>query len=112
MAAGYVNLQIEAGSTFSVEIELDNADGTPTNLTGYTGSCKMRKSYYSNFDVYDLTVTILTPETDGKFRLSASSTTTATFKPGRYVYDVEITSGGEVKRVIEGIIVVKPNATR
>ena len=112
MPAGYANLRIEAGSTFSIDMELNNIDGTPLNLTGYTGECKIRKSYYSNFGVYSLTVTILSPQTDGKLRISASSSETAAIKPGRYVYDVEIVSGSSVTRVVEGIAEVTPNATR
>jgi hypothetical protein len=112
MAAGYITLKIEAGATFNVELELDNADGSNLNLTGYTGASKMRKSYYSDFNIYPLTVSIVQPPTEGKIILSATASETSTFKPGRYVYDVEITSGSSVTRVIEGIIEVTPNATR
>lgn len=112
MPAGYTNIKIESGATFSIEMELNNADGSNLNLTGYTGACKIRSSYYSNFNVYSLTVSVVSPATDGKIILSASSTETAAFKPGRYVYDVEITSGSSVVRVLEGIAEVKPNATR
>lgn len=112
MPAGYTNISIEAGADFSITLELNNSDGSNKDLTGYTGACKIRKSYYSNFNVYSLTVTIDSPPTDGKITLSATSTFTATIKPGRYVFDVEITSGSSVTRVIEGIAIVKPNATK
>ena len=112
MPAGYVNIKIESGATFSINMDLNNADGSNLNLTGYTGACKIRSSYYSNFNVYSLTVSVVSPATDGKIILSATSTETATFKPGRYVYDVEITSGSSVIRVLEGIAEVKPNAPR
>lgn len=112
MPAGYTNLKIESGATFSITIELDNADGTNLNLTGFTGACKIRKSYYSNFNVYNLTVTIDSPPTDGKITISATATQTATFKPGRYVYDVELINGSEITRVLEGIAEVRPNATK
>lgn len=112
MPAGYTKITIESGATFSVDIELNNADGSNLDLTGYTGACKIRKSYYSNFNVYPLTVTVVNPPTDGKIILSATSSETSSFKPGRYVYDVEITSGSSVIRVLEGIAEVMPNATR
>lgn len=112
MSAGYTNLKIESGATFSTSIELNNPDGTNLDLTGYTASCKIRKSYYSNFNVYSLTVNIDAPATDGKITLSATATQTAGFKPGRYVYDLEITTGSVVTRVLEGIAEVKPNATK
>jgi hypothetical protein len=112
MPAGYTNLKIESGATFSITVELTNSDGTPTNLTGQTGACKIRKSYYSDFNVYSLTVTIDAPATDGKITISATATQTATYKPGRYVYDVEITNGSTITRVLEGIVEVRPNATK
>jgi hypothetical protein len=34
-------------------------------------------------------------------------------EPGRYLYDVEITSSeGEVSRVVEGVVTVTPGITR
>ena len=41
-----------------------------------------------------------------------SITSTATYNPGRYVYDEEMTSGATILRVLEGIIEVSPNATK
>jgi hypothetical protein len=112
MPAGYVNIKIESGASFSIDMELNNADGSNLDLTGYTGACKIRKSYYSNFNVYSLTVVVANPPTDGKIIISSTASETATFKPGRYVYDVEISSGSSVTRVVEGIAEVTPNATR
>jgi hypothetical protein len=111
MVSGYTNLIIESGSTFSQELTLTNPDGTSINLTGYSAASKMRKSYWSNFNVYDLTVTISSPS-EGKLILSATPTQTSSIKPGRYVYDVEISIADNVWRVVEGIIEVRPNATR
>lgn len=111
MPAGYVNLQIEIGATFNQELELSTND-VPMDLTGFVGSCKMRKSYYSNFNVYPLTVTINNPPTDGKITISATAAETATFKAGRYVYDVKISAGAVADKVIYGIVEVVPIATR
>ena len=42
-----------------------------------------------------------------------TSTTTATIKPGRYVYDVVVSdSAGEVTRVVEGSVLVRQGVTR
>jgi hypothetical protein len=42
-----------------------------------------------------------------------NSANTANVSPGRYVYDVLITSGSSVKtRIIEGIVTVLPSVTR
>jgi hypothetical protein len=112
MSAGYVNLIIESGATFSTTMNIDDDTGANFNLTGYTAACKIRKSYYSDFNVYTLTVSIDSPATDGNITISATANQTATFKPGRYVYDVELTSVSSVTRILEGIVEVRPNATR
>jgi|APGre2960657423_1045063.scaffolds.fasta_scaffold197925_2 hypothetical protein len=112
MPAKYTNLKIESGATFSTTISLKNADKTALNLTGYTGTCKMRRSYYSDSYVFSLTVSVGSPATDGSITISSTATNTATYKPGRYVYDVEMTSGATILRVLEGIIEVSPNATK
>lgn len=112
MPAGYINLLIEGGSTFSTIIALTNSDGTPMDLSGMIGSAKMRKSYYWAGNVYPLTVIIDAPSTAGRIILSASASETSTFSPGRYYYDLEIENGGIVTRVIEGIVEVRPNATK
>lgn len=104
------NLVIDQGSTFSATIDLTDATGAVFNLTNYTVAAQMRKNYTSstatNF------VTSQTGET-GKINLSLIQSTTAALEPGRYLYDVEITSsGGVITRVVEGIVTVTPGITR
>lgn len=49
----------------------------------------------------------------GKITMAINSANTANITPGRYVYDVLITSGSSVKtRIIEGIVTVLPSVTR
>ena len=40
------------------------------------------------------------------------STQTGTLEEGRYVYDVEVTSGATVTRVIEGLVTISPQVTK
>jgi len=112
MPAGYINLTIEQGATFLNEVQLTNPDATFMDLTGLTGSAKIRKSYYWNENVYSLTVTIISPPTDGKFSISATSADTSAMSPGRYFFDLEITGDGTVTRILDGICEVRPNATK
>ena len=67
------------------------------------------------------TLTTLTTEngrialggTAGTVTLTISATDTAQFTPGKYVYDLELVSGGGVvSRIIEGNFVVKAEVTR
>lgn len=105
------NIFIDQGSKFSVPVDLTNADGSPTNLTGYTFRAQIRKSYYS------LTAVDFTAEADeplsGQIVLSLTSAQSRALKPGRYVYDVEmIDAEEEGTRVVEGILTVNPAVSR
>ena len=105
------NLFIDQGATYATKLVLNDANGAPVDLTGYSASSQIRKHYTSSNSV-SFTVTMPTPEAGGVV-LSMSANTTANLVAGRYVYDVELTdTAGRISRIIEGIITVSPNVTR
>jgi len=111
MAAGYQELFLEQGTDFSTSITLDDVNGDPYNLTGFTAKSQMRKSYYSTNATAQFTITISTP-TSGVLNMSLPSANTANIAAGRYVYDVAIKdSTNAVTRVLEGIVNVLPRVT-
>lgn len=104
------NLVVDQGSTFSAVIDLVDANGLVFNLTGYSVAAQMRKNYTSSTAV---TFTTSHDGVGGQITLSLPANTTSTIEPGRYLYDVEIsTSGGVITRVVEGIVTVTPGMTR
>lgn len=112
--AAVANLIIDQGATFSSDITVKDANGNAFNLTGYTAEAKMAKGYASTRTRTTMTATIASDPTTGVVALSLTpAETTALDAPERYLYDVEITqtSSGDVTRVIEGIITVRPNVT-
>jgi hypothetical protein len=113
MAAVYVNnLVINAGSNFSQTFTLESSDtSSPLNLTGYTVESQMRK-YSGSSTAINFTSSIILPETLGKILISLTATQTTSLKPGRYVYDVLITTGSTKTRVIEGMVLVRDGVTR
>jgi hypothetical protein len=111
MSAGYQNLYLEAGTTFSTTITLDDVYLNTYNLVGFTASSQMRKSYYSA----NASAVFLTTISGGagQITLKLNANTTANLVPGRYVYDTLITSpSNEVTRILEGTIDVSPGVTR
>jgi hypothetical protein len=108
----YTVLNLESGATFLNTINVLNDSNVALNLTGYTASSQMRKSYYSDIDSYTITAAVKTPPTSGVVEISLTPTQTSLITPGRYVFDVEISNGTNTIRILEGIIVVSPNATR
>jgi hypothetical protein len=104
------NLYIDQGADFSAEIGIYDDFNFPWDLTDYTGSAKIKKSYYSSNSVeFAVTVNANTATVS----LSLPYNITSTMEQGRYLYDVVITSGTGVKtRVIEGIVTINPGVTK
>lgn len=104
------HLVIDQGTDFTANIELEDNSGSTYDLTGYTVAAQMRKNYTSSSAV---TFSTTTNGSGGTVFLSLTNTQTSAIEPGRYLYDVEITSAGGTKtRVVEGIVTVTPNMTR
>lgn len=111
MATVY-NLAIDQGTTYNLTLTVNDETGSARNISGFSARGQLRRSYYSTSNV-QFTATIDNPS-DGEIDISLTSAETANLKPGRYVYDVELTSnaGVTVERVLEGIATVYPEVTK
>jgi len=110
MAAGYINLYIEQGSTYSTTITLDDVNGSTYNLVNYTANSQIRKSYYQTNATAFFTTSI--NSNTGTITLGLDAATSANIVSGRYVYDTIIRSGSSVIRILEGIAEVSPSVSR
>jgi hypothetical protein len=107
--AAIQNIVIDQGTTFSLIFNLTNADDTAKDLSSYTVSSQLRKSYYTNtYTAFSVDKENL----EGEITISLTAAQTRALKAGRYVYDVEIVNNIETLRVLEGIITVTPEVTR
>jgi hypothetical protein len=112
MPAGYSELFLEQGASFNMSVTIDDVSGASFNLINYTASSQMRKSYYSSNATATFTVSTGQSPQLGVITLSLDSANTANISPGRYVYDVYITSNDSRVRVLEGIVNVSPQVTK
>lgn len=109
--AAFSELVIEQGSTFSSLLNVEDSNGDAINLYAYSANSQMRKSYYSSS--YTVITSTVTGTSNGEITLSMTASNTSSLTPGRYVYDVIITSPTSVvTRVVEGIVTVLPSVTR
>ena len=104
-----INISISQGADFSETFVSTEANGSISNLAGFTGASSMRKhpsaSKSTNFSVAIIAST-------GEVSIALASTLTAALKPGRYVYDVRLISpGGGVSRLVEGQVNVTAGIT-
>jgi hypothetical protein len=112
MPAGYTELFLEQGASFNTSIELDDIAGESFNLVTYSASSQMRKSYYSSNAAATFSVSTGDNPSLGVITISLNSANTANIYPGRYVYDVYLTSALSRVRVLEGIVNVSPQVTK
>lgn len=109
-----VNLTINSGADFINDFTVKTTSGTAFDFSGagttWTGSSQMAKSVSigsSGYAVATFNVGF-TSAAGGKFQISLGSTDTRSLTEGRYVYDVLVSSGTTVYKIIDGNIIVKP----
>ena len=109
--AQFVELSMDQGTSFSVDITVINDDGSARNVANSTFTSSIRKSYYSNSVTANLSITAA-DAANGIIYANASAASTANIRPGRYLYDIKEVNGSNVTRLVEGIITVYPQVTK
>lgn len=108
---GKYNIYLNIGTTFNIQLELTDDSGSPIDLTDSSVRSQMRKSYFSS-TFYEFSISIL-DETGGIISMQMDSDTTDGIEPGKYVYDIELEEqSGVVSRILEGVVIARPQVTR
>jgi len=115
--AQYEELTIDQGSDVTIELHLVDKNDTAKDLTGHTLTAKLKKNYNSGDSDTTTFTTIISNVTGGIASISLTNTQTDALKPGRYVYDAELSfndSDGDtiIERILEGRIQVTPSVTK
>lgn len=109
--AEYVEIDIDQGTDFSLNLGLKEDDGTPKDVVGYTFSSYIKKSFYSTSSVAEFSVNYTNANT-GDIVLYLTSSQTTDIKPGRYLFDIKQKSANNaVERIAEGIVTINPQVT-
>jgi hypothetical protein len=122
MAAPVYNTTVERGSTFQLTVTYKDASGTVVNLTGWTFRMQVRESQSAASTVLTSeggSPTIAIDETNkatGVLIFSVTPTNTTAISPSTLTtayYDIEIqkTSTGEVRRILQGKLNISPEIT-
>jgi len=102
------NLVCEQATTFNFQFTIKNGS-TPWNLTNYTAVMTVRPF------VGATTTTVVASTANGRITLGGAlgtvtvnidATTTGAITPSRYSYDLVLTTGATVTRILEGKFVV------
>ena len=113
MAAGRYNMICNQGATFSKRLTW-KIDDVAVDLTGYTGKMQARDSYGVDCAaVVDITTENggITLDSSGNIDLLISSSVTTAIYAKDYLYDIELTTGTTVTRLLEGKFIVTPEVT-
>lgn len=116
MSAGYHHFVIEQGATFGQVLTLKDSAGTLINLTGYSAAeMDLRENPESSTVVLTLTTgnsRVALGGSAGTVTLSISASDTAALSTGDGVYDLEITTGSSIYRILEGTYSIRRNMSR
>jgi hypothetical protein len=126
MAAGRYSFVIEQGATLSLELQYKDSTGNPISLAGCGGKMQIRQSTTSPTAYITLSSSLAadgtglnfsgsngtTPPTSGSIGVFISATSSSLLDFSTGVYDLEITSGSFVTRILEGQVKLSFNVTR
>jgi hypothetical protein len=113
MTPGKYNMICPQGATFTKRLTW-TIDDIPVDLTGYTGKMQAKVSYGFKCDpIFNLTTENggISVDDEGNIDLFINSNDTENFVAKEYLYDLELDSGSEKYRLIEGKFIVTPEVT-
>jgi len=128
MAAGKYALLIEQGATLKLDLAYKDSNNAAINLSGYSGKLQIKNNYADSATTTYLTLSSslnadgtginfsgsagVLPPTSGTIGIviSAASSSALTFDTA--YYDLEITSGSVVTRLLQGTVQINKEVTR
>ena len=119
MSAGlYTINDIEQGADWALYLTFQEANGTATNLTGYSLRMKIKTDYTSNNGTTVANLTSpsggisITSAINGTVSVTMPASQTANITAGDYVYDLKLISNtGAVDYEIRGGLAILPSVT-
>lgn len=110
MGTPVFNVEADQGGTIAVTVDVTEADGTASNLTGYTGEMQVR-TVPSSDEVLATGTVVITPTTGRVVgTIPASETADAEWRAAHY--DIRITDGTTIEYVVRGTIKLRETVTR
>lgn len=99
-----INISIPQGADFEETFKSTESNGEASNLTGFSGEAKLKKHATATSSTnFSVTITA----SSGEVAIAMTSGVTGGLSPGRYLYDIRLTSSAGAKsRLVEGMALV------
>lgn len=113
ISPGRYDITSYQGATFNLNL-IWEVGGTAVDLTTYSAAMQVRESILAQSVILDLTSGsgITLGGTAGTIDITVSATTMGSATPGEYLYDLEVTTGSTVTRLLKGGFQIVPEVTR
>lgn len=110
---GNYNITAYQGATYKLSLSWTIGD-EPVDLTNYTAAMQVRENAAATAVILDLASGsgITLGGTAGTIEVNVDAETMELTPAGNYVYDLELDSGAEVTRLIQGGFQIQPEVTR
>jgi hypothetical protein len=110
---GVYDIVCPQGATFDRTFSY-SIGGTAVNLTGYTAALQVRAGYDADTALISLTSGsgITLGGAAGTIVVTASAAVTGAVDAGSYAYDLELYSGAETTRLLQGSFTITGGVTR
>ena len=127
MAAGNSSFTIEQGTTVNFEVQYTDSGSNPIDLTGYSGKMQIRSNFANDQPTTYATLSSslapdgtglnfsgsagINPPTSGSIGIYISAASSSAFTFTKAKYDLEITSGSTVTRLLQGVVTLSKEVT-
>lgn len=127
MAAGNYSFTIEQGTTVNFEVQYTDSGSNPIDLTGYSGKMQIRSNFANDQPTTYATLSSslapdgtglnfsgsagINPPTSGSIGIYISAASSSAFTFTKAKYDLEITSGSTVTRLLQGVVTLSKEVT-
>lgn len=106
------NLYVDQGVDYVTTLNLFTDAGDEFDITTQEFSCDVRKVYSSTI-IFSADITVEPDDIPGLLLMEFSGIATANTDPGKYQYDLIMTSiSGKREKILEGLLFLLPTITR
>lgn len=105
------NLYIDQGTDFIVDLDIFSDSGEDLPISNYTFQGDVKKVFSTSAPVFSFDVSYV-PNSINKVEITLSANNSADIEPGKYQYDIVMTSPSNTRtKILEGLVFIVATMT-